>query len=152
MKRAACRWPSTNWKVQDGWHRPVEKCSLHFSTWSMSTILHLSTVGVILSRFYCLHFLLYNGSCKIPSMSTTALFSVDVDQTALFDWSTLTTAVFYLVDTVDVHFYCAFHHAQYKPLFKTLVHEHLLTNVILKLTTRTNIVSEKSQIWRHLKT
>ena len=33
-------------------------------------------------------------------MSTTALFSVDVDHTALFDWS--------MVDAVDVHFTALF--------------------------------------------
>ena len=33
----------TSWKVLDGRPRPVEKCSLHFTTWSMSTKLHFST-------------------------------------------------------------------------------------------------------------
>ena len=64
MKRAACRRPSTNWKVRDGWLRLVEKCSLHFSTWSMSTILHLSTVDVKISKFYCLHFYYTTGHAK----------------------------------------------------------------------------------------
>ena len=56
-------------------------------------------------------------------MLTAALFSVDVHQTSLFQlldinqtavfyWLTLTTALFQLVDAVDVQFYSAFHLAQ----------------------------------------
>ena len=64
MKRAACRWP-------------VEKCSL-----------------LVLSKLYCLHFSLYNGSWKMPSTSTTALFSVDINQTVVFYWSMSTRLQF----------------------------------------------------------
>ena len=59
MKRAACHQPTLTVDVNQlkiaGWSTStVEKCSLHFSTWQTSTILHLSTVDVVLS-------------CAIPS-------------------------------------------------------------------------------------
>ena len=63
----------------------------------------------------------YNWSSKVPSTLTATLFSFDIDQTAVFycststilqcstgrHWSMLVDAV----NTVEVHFYSAFHNA-----------------------------------------
>ena len=57
----------------------------------------------------------YIWSWKVQSMSTIVLFSVDINQTAIFLVNVYQATVFYLVDgwhPVDVHFYCTFHHAR----------------------------------------
>ena len=90
--------PSTKKKVAvdvDHRRRPVENCSLHFSTG------------------WCRHLLLCNWSLKVPSTSTTALFSVNIDHCTFLgryqsSCSFLSGPRLTLVDAVDIQFTALF--------------------------------------------
>ena len=121
MKRAACcrprkRSPSTSTididcrKLQDGRRRPIEKCSLLFYSWWMST-----TAFFYWSTFF--------NVCGYIFYHTIGHKKCRRRQPLHFSWSTLTNLLFSIWSRVNagrhVHvrqrpFYSPFHHAPTK--------------------------------------